>query len=73
MMKLKHASYLLILVVLQACASSKSSSETTAKTSTETQSDSLVVKKSKTPEEAGIKVNGAVKTKSIVTPEKKKK
>lgn len=73
MMKLKYASYLLIFVVLQACASSKSTSETTAKTSTETQSDSLTVNRSQTPEEAGIKVNGQVKTKSLVAPEKKKK
>ena len=73
MMKLKHACFLLTLVVLQACASSKSTSVTADKAETETQSDSLTVHKSKTAEVAGIKVNGSVKTKSVITPEKKKK
>lgn len=71
MIKIKHASFLLVLVLMQACASSQSSAETTAETSGQT--DSLAINRSQTPEKVGITVNSQVKTKSIVTPVKKKK
>jgi ABC-type enterochelin transport system substrate-binding protein len=73
MIKIKHFFILTALVFLQACASSQSTASTETSSETTAESDSLTVKKSKTGEEAGIKMNGEVRTESIVTPKKKKK
>ena len=73
MIKLKHVFVLLILVVLQACGTQKSTTDTASETSETEKSDSLSVSKSKTAEEAGITINSQAKKKSLVTPEKKKK
>ena len=73
MTEVKYVFFILILVVLQACASSKGNSDLSIEKKSENQADSLSVGTSQSAEEAGIRVKNTATTKSIVTPKKKKK